>query len=183
MVANLIDEKGFQRDLENLFLKFGKPTLIKADNGPEFRIECSDHLKELSVYLLNSPQYYGQFNGAHERIHRTYKTFIDDFDKHHNLTRLLEETRSFEGQHNYSMVLDDLGGRTPADVYFNDKNYTPNNVEVVTPYQKDGELRMKFTDRDNKPARMTLPLSGLKPLLPWHYLPRSRRDEPVPSLK
>lgn len=144
--------------LKNIFLKFGIPMIIKADNGPEFRLECSAKLRDLSIYLLNSPQYYGQFSGSHERLHRKLKAFIDDFDKHHDLTRLVHEITTFEDQHNYSMPSDYLEGKTPANVYFGDPNFTPKNAEIVTPYQKDNELRMKFTDRDNNPARLTLPL-------------------------
>jgi predicted DNA-binding protein YlxM (UPF0122 family) len=144
--------------LKNLFLKFGKPMIIKADNGPEFRIECSEQLRELSVYLLNSPQYYGQFCGAHERIHRTIKAFIDDFSKHQNITQLVHELTTFEEQHNYSMPSDYLEGKTPANVYFSDPNFIPKGAEIVTPYTKENELRMKFTDRDNNPARITMPI-------------------------
>jgi hypothetical protein len=46
------------RDLEDLFTKFGKPGMVKADNGPEFRIELRVHLQDLAVYLFNSPEYY-----------------------------------------------------------------------------------------------------------------------------
>ena len=59
------------KHLERLFLKYGKPSIIKADNGPEFRLDCREALNKFAVYLFNSPVYYGQFNGAHERIHRT----------------------------------------------------------------------------------------------------------------
>ena len=54
--------------LVDLFTKYGKPTIIKADNGPEFRTDCEEKIGSLSVHLLNNPVYYGQFNGAHERI-------------------------------------------------------------------------------------------------------------------
>lgn len=144
--------------LQDLFLKFGKPMIVKADNGPEFRMDCLERLRHLSVYLLNSPQYYGQFNGSHERIHRTLKSFIDDFDTHHNLSRLLEQIRAFEEQYNYSMPLDYFEGKTPANVYFNYDKFVPKNTEIVAPYVKENELRMKFTDRFGDPARMGMPI-------------------------
>jgi len=144
--------------LEELFIKFGKPDIIKVDNGPEFRLDCRNQLIELGVYLLNSPQYYGQFNGSHERIHRTLKTYIDDFNTHHNLTRLIEQIRTFESEYNYSMTFDYLEGRTPAAVYFNDQDFAPQNTEIVAPYEKDGELRMKFRARDDAPVRLSMAL-------------------------
>lgn len=144
--------------LEELFLKYGKPDIAKGDNGPEFRMDCRESLRKLSIHLLSSPVNYGQFNAAHERIHRSIRAFIDDFDTHHNLMQLLEEIRAFEQQYNYEMKFDYLEGRTPAEVYFGDENFIPKNCEVVSPYEKDGDLRMKFTDRDGNPARMSLPL-------------------------
>jgi transposase InsO family protein len=147
------------RDLEDLFIKFGKPNFIKADNGPEFRIELREHLHDLAVYLFNSPEYYGQFNGAHERIHRTLKGFIDDFESHQNLSKLVAQIQDFVDQYNYKMPMDSLGGKTPADIFLNgDETFTPAGAEVVTPYEKDGELRMKFTNRNGDPARIALPI-------------------------
>lgn len=149
------------KDLEELFVKYGKPLLIKADNGPEYRMEFREGLRALSVYLLNSPEYYGQFNGAHERIHRTLKAFIDPFSIHKNITRLVAEIQAFQDQYNYKMPMDSLGGKTPADIFLGDGSFTPKGAEIVTPYEKDGELRMKFTNRDGAPARMAV--SVIKP--------------------
>jgi hypothetical protein len=146
------------KDLEELFIKFGKPDILKADNGPEFRIELRDQLKDFAVYLVNSPGYYGQFNGAHERIHRKLKEFIDQFSRHQNLTRLVAQIQEFVEQYNYQMPMDSLGGKTPADIFLSeDEDFTPAGAEVVTPYEKDGELKMKFTDRDGNPARISVP--------------------------
>lgn len=144
--------------LEELFTKYGKPFIIKADNGPEFRMDCRDKLKELSVYLLNNPLYYGQFGGAHERIHRTLKTYISDFKQHKNITRLVEEINDFEDEYNYKLPHEYLEGKTPSDVYFNNKDFVAKDVEQVMPYEKDGELRMKFTNRWGNQGRMSLPL-------------------------
>jgi len=146
------------KHLLELFAKYGRPTIIKADNGPEFRTDCEKQVRDLSVYLFNNPVYYGQFNGAHERIHRTLKTYIDKFECHKNLTKLVAEINSFEDEYNYLMKQEYLEKRTPADVYFNDKEFVPKNCEIVKPYEKDGEMRMKFTDRYGDQARMSLPL-------------------------
>jgi transposase InsO family protein len=144
--------------LSDLFIKYGKPTMIKVDNGPEFRMDCKEKLKELSVFLFNSPIYYGQFNGAHERIHRTLKEYIDKFEKHKNLTTLVEQINSFEDEYNHEMKKDYLNDRTPSDVYFNEKDFIPTdeNIEVVTPYEKEGEIRAIFTNRDGNPSRLII---------------------------
>ena len=147
------------RDLEDLFIKFGKPGIVKADNGPEFRIELREHLNALAVYLFNSPEYYGQFNGAHERIHRKIKAFIDAFAEHQNLTKLVAQIQEFVEQYNYKMPMESLNGKTPADIFLSgDDSFTPAGAEIVTPYEKDGELRMKFTNRDGAPARVSMPI-------------------------
>jgi len=147
------------RDLEELFIKFGKPNMLKADNGPEFRIELRDQLHDFTVYLFNSPGYYGQFNGAHERIHRKLKEFIDQFSKHQNLTKLVAQIQEFAEQYNYKMPMDSLGGKTPSDVFLSgEDSFTPAGAEIVTPYEKDGELRMKCTDRDGGSARVAMPI-------------------------
>lgn len=146
------------KELEELFIKYGRPDIIKADNGPEFRTEFRDQLRGLSIYLLNSPEYYGQFNGSHERIHRTMKTYISSFEEHQNITRLVKEIEKFQDDYNFKIPMDFLNGKTPADIFFGDESYQPTGAEVVTPYEKDGELRMKFTGRDGQPARMSMPL-------------------------
>lgn len=152
------------KGLEELFIKYGKPDMIKADNGPEFRLELREQLKEFAVYLINSPEYYGQFNGAHERIHRKLKEFIDQFSKHQNVTKLVAQIQEFVEQYNYKMPMDSLGGKTPADIFLSDEeDFTPPGAEVVEPYQKDGELRMKFTDRDGNPARTAVPFINQEP--------------------
>jgi hypothetical protein len=152
------------KDFEELFIKFGKPDMMKADNGPEFRVEFRDQLKDFSVYLFNSPQYYGQFNGAHERIHRKLKAFIDAFSEHQNLTKLVEQIQEFMDQYNYKMPMDGLDGKTPSEIFLSgDDSFTQAGAEIVTPYEKDGELRMKFTDRHGDPARVSMPIIPQEP--------------------
>lgn len=144
--------------LMDLFSKYGKPLIIKADNGPEFRLDCRAGLEQAAVYLLNSPPYYGQFCGAHERIHRSLKTYIDDFSTHRNLQRLVADTESFRNDHNHHWPLEILGMKTPAQIFYSDEDFVRKDVEVVKPYEKDGELRMKFKNRDGKPARISIPV-------------------------
>ena len=56
------------------------------------------------------------------------------------------------------MKNDYLDDRTPSDVYFNDKEFIPKNkdIEVVTPYEKDGEMRAKFTTRHGDKGRLVI---------------------------
>ncbi len=155
--------------LENLFLKYGKPDLIKADNGPEFRMNCREMLRNLCVHLLNSSQYYGQFCGAHERLHRTLKTNISSFETHKSLTRLVQEINLFREEYNYEMPQEYLEGATPAETYYGNKTFVPKGTEIIKPYRKEGQLRMKFKSREGKPARISIKeitTESVKPLLP-----------------
>ncbi len=87
------------------------------------------------------------------------KEFIDQFSKHQNLTKLVAQIQEFVEQYNYKMPMDSLGGKTPADIFLSgEENFTHENAEIVKPYEKDGELRMKFTDRDGNPARISVPI-------------------------
>jgi predicted DNA-binding protein YlxM (UPF0122 family) len=145
------------KHLEELFLKYGKPKILKADNGPEFRIECREELKKFSVYLFSSPTYYGQFNGSHERKHRMLKNYISDFETHKNISRIVVEIEDFTKHYNYDFNQEYLNNKTPFEILNSEKNFIPKNVEIVKPYFKDNELRMKFTGRDGSQSRMTIP--------------------------
>ena len=144
--------------LQNLFVKYGKPSFIKADNGPEFRLECKEHLQKFCVHLFNSPVYYGQFCGAHERIHKTIKQSITDLGLHHNLSLVVLEMEQFREDYNHTLPLESQGGKTPAELYYCDdfELVRPSHVEIVTPYVKDGEIRVKFTNRFGDKSRMTV---------------------------
>ena len=145
--------------LQELFVKYGRPHIIKADNGPEFRIDCRKALEDCCVYLFNSPVYYGQFNGAHERIHRTIKGYIVDLGSHHNLTRVVLEAEKCREEYNHAIPLETHGMKTPAELFYCQTDAIPRANEIVTPYVKDNELRMKFTDRRGNPARIAIPLN------------------------
>jgi hypothetical protein len=151
--------------LETLFVKYGKPLLIKADNGPEFRLEFREQLSACCVQLLNSPEWYGQFNGAHERIHRGMRAYFDAFKLHHNVSRIVEQIKEFINHHNNDWTLDILGGKTPAVIFYTDDDFIPADVEVVAPYVKDGDFRVKFRNRNGQPGRLSVPAApGIRDL-------------------
>ena len=63
------------RDLEQLFLRYGPPLVLKRDNGSNLNQEAVDAL--LARYLvipLNSPPHYPPYNGGIERAIREMKT-------------------------------------------------------------------------------------------------------------
>ncbi len=92
------------------------------------------------------------------------KEFIDAFSDHQNLTKLVAQIQEFMDQYNYKMPMDSLDEKTPSEIFLSgDDSFTPAGAEIVTPYEKDDELRMKFTDRDGNPARISIPTIPLKP--------------------
>jgi len=143
--------------LVELFHQYGKPFIIKADNGPEFRLDCEERLRAFTVHLFNSPEYYGQFNASHERIHRVLKSNISALAEHGDFARLVRELDHAENDYNHHQPIECLGGKTPAEIFYGDDDFIPDGCEVITPQVKDGEVRMKFMNRAGGSARMTIP--------------------------
>ena len=55
------------RVLRELFVVYGRPLVIKSDNGPEFSGLCvREYLKSQGVVQLFSPAYYPQYTGSCE---------------------------------------------------------------------------------------------------------------------
>ena len=48
-----------------------------------------------------------------------------------------------------------LEGKTPSEVFLTQEDFIPKNAEVIEPYQKDGQIRIKFTDRNGNMARLS----------------------------
>lgn len=142
--------------LQELFIKYGRPYMIKADNGPEFRTECREDLVKCSVYLFNSPIYYGQFNAAHERIHRSIKQNITSLASHHNISRTVLEVEQARDSYNHALPLESHDNLTPAELFYCGEDYRRSGVEIVTPYIKDGEVRVKYTNREGLPGRLVI---------------------------
>jgi predicted DNA-binding protein YlxM (UPF0122 family) len=163
--------------LQELFITYGRPHIIKADNGPEFRVDCRKALEDCCIYLFNSPIYYGQFNGAHERIHRTLKQYVADLDSHHNLSRVVLETEKFREEYNHTLPLESHDMKTPAELYYCQTDSILTGREIVTPYVKDKELRMKFTNREGNPAKIAIPIN----LTPTTYGPSINPYQNIPA--
>ena len=64
----------------------------------------------------------------------------------------------FREDYNHTLPLESQGGKTPAELYYCDdfELVRPSHVEIVTPYIKDGEIRVKFTNRFGDKSRMTV---------------------------
>jgi len=60
--------------LKSLFAKYGRPLVIKSDNGSAFKA-IKPWLEQEGVWTLFSPPYYPQYNGACEAGFGTLKTY------------------------------------------------------------------------------------------------------------
>jgi len=76
----------------------------------------------------------------------------------HNITRMVIETEKFREEYNHTLPLESLNMKTPAELYYCGTDAILEGKEIITPYVKDGEIRMKFTNRDGNPARVAIPL-------------------------
>jgi hypothetical protein len=52
--------------------------------------------------------------------------------------------------------------KTPAAMYFNGHDLVSDGKEIVTPYVKDGEICLKFTNRKGLQSRMSFKNSSLE---------------------
>ena len=82
----------------------------------------------------------------------------DDLATHRNLTRVVLDIEQFREDYNHTWPLESLDKKTPAELYYCANDYVPKGREIVTPYVKDDEIRLKFTNRFGGPARMAKPL-------------------------
>lgn len=134
------------------------PLLVKADNGPEFRNSFKQMLNNMGISLLNSPVYYPQFNGVVERVIREIrqKSHKFTFNSTKDIDHFLAQFQDYYNHQAHSS----LGGLTPAQVYKKKcLGSHPVTTEMVEPYIKDGELRLKFTRGNGRPGRLSLPLN------------------------
>ena len=51
-----------------------------------------------------------------------------------------------------------LNNKRPAAIFYTELDFIPKDVQVFTPYQKEGELRMKFTGRYGQAVQIAMPL-------------------------
>ena len=59
------------------------------------------------------------------------------------------ELDQFREECNYTLPLESRGMQTPAAMYFFDRDYVSDGKEIVTPYVKDEEIRLKGPSNNN----------------------------------
>jgi len=129
--------------LENAFHEYGKPEVIRTDNGSPFGSTGLRSLSPLSVWLLKQgvwpekikPGHPGQ-NGRVERLHRTLKADALQGERR-NLWEYTAKLKEFREQYNTLRPHESLGDEPPAKVY-------SKSSRVYTPGE---ELEYSYPDR------------------------------------
>ncbi|MBE3572856.1 MAG: DDE-type integrase/transposase/recombinase [Moorella humiferrea] len=139
--------------------QYGRPTLVKTDNAPEFRQEFRRLINVLGIFHLNSPYYYAPFNGKVERVLRDLRRYLKFQPCPANLEQLAAQVEAWVYEHNYLRCHEDLRWLTPAAVFLEKKTPTlPDYIEKIYVRQQEKRLVLKFKNRRNRPARLELTL-------------------------
>jgi len=86
MAGEFKDGKEVARNLQNLFIQFGAPMFLKRDNGPNLNSkEVKEVLEHFHVTVINSPEYYSQYNGSIEHANGLLKKEADSLAKDMNI--------------------------------------------------------------------------------------------------
>ena len=98
--------------IDDTIKQYGKPKVIKSDNGPQFRKSFKQQLNKQDIYHLNSPAYRPQYNGKLERLNKDIDFIIDQVQnlKISNITKCIDQTVK---EHNCKRPHQSLGGITP----------------------------------------------------------------------
>lgn len=144
--------------LVEVFEKHGCPERMRSDNGPPFGSAGWRGLNRMSVWLIKHgiipekiPPGQPQYNGRHERIHRTLNEEVIKFSRHYSCERQDESYERFRFIYNYERPHQALKNRCPGDVYkVSEREYKDEVAEYEYPVGFDvarvsssGYLRIK----------------------------------------
>lgn len=108
---------------EQAFRRYGKPLIIRSDNGPPFSSRALSGLSSLSVWWLSlgiEPELieagHPEQNGEHERMHRTLKLEILDVAGK-NLTDQQEIFDKWRREFNTVRPHEAIGMQCPSEIY------------------------------------------------------------------
>ena len=109
----------FVKDLlRKNFRQYGKPEVVKSDNGPQFRVQFKEFLQDWLIEYHVSPYYEPSYNGKVERKNRDIKKIIKEINYE---STTLEELFNIIGnaiyEHNHIRPHQSLDGVTPYQKY------------------------------------------------------------------
>lgn len=136
-----------------VFQKYGPPYFFKHDLGSEFRGGIfQSMLRGVQVIALPSPGGYPQYNGKHERTNRSVRAWlVPTTQDDPTLNQVIEEMHQSLLDENGGRRKEILGGRTPEEVWANEKRVV---IERETVYSEWDALRQKLLGRTTRPTRL-----------------------------
>ncbi|KXJ77162.1 hypothetical protein RP20_CCG008218 [Aedes albopictus] len=126
------------RELATIFSRFGVPTTMRADNGPQLSKECrelSQFCEEFNIQLVNTIPYWPQANGEVERQNRSILKRLRIAQELGKDWRL--ELRKFLLA--YHSTSHSATGRSPGELMFGRK--MRNKLPSIPEYKEDEEVR------------------------------------------
>ena len=117
---------------KRLFTRFGLPAIIRVDNGTPFAGCGAGGLSRLSALWLRlgidvefTQPGKPQQNGAHERMHRSFKREVRNAD---SIARQARRCRAWRRKYNHSRAHEALKMRVPAELYKTSKRRYPSVI-------------------------------------------------------
>lgn len=118
-----VAQVGVFESMDRLFREFGLPSVIRTDNGVPFASSALARLSKLSVWWIKLgilveriPPGEPQYNGRHERMHRTLKD-----ETTHPPARNLRAQQvlfdNFRREYDFERPHQGIGMKTPASLY------------------------------------------------------------------
>lgn len=109
--------------------QYEKPIVLKSDNGPQFRKQCTHELNNRGIFHLLSPTYYPQFNGKVERVNKDIKEIvrgISDLD----IESISVGIEQLVHDHNFVQPHQALGGITPHQRFSGQEHEVKREMEA-----------------------------------------------------
>jgi len=145
-----------RRQFESWFKKYGRPEIIRVDNGPPFGSTAAGGLSVLSVWWLGlgiKVEYIRpgqpQDNGRHERMHRTLK---NETTKPAANSAAAQQKRfdNWVQEFNEQRPHESLGQKVPQSLYRPSRSLYEGGVEPAWVYEEPWAVRRVRTNGEIK---------------------------------
>lgn len=140
--------------------RYGRPLLVKSDNGPEFRVSFAAMLATQGIFHLPSPRYYAPFNGKVERVFKQLRRYLRYAPLPATSWALRWLVAAFVKEHNTLHTNGNLGGITPQEAWeLGGPISLPESTEQIKLRRQGDRLILRFTNRRDQQARREISLA------------------------
>lgn len=152
--------------LEEAFVSYGVPRLVKSDNGPEFRKQLKAFLNGYRSIHHPSPPYRPSYNGKVERKYRDIREFINDIPESATIEMVIGMIAQNIYEHNHVRPHQSLNGITPYQRYHGLDEQVRARVEQIK--ELTCQRRAQRTIRLTIPGQKR-PTRPVKVIIPGHH--------------